>query len=72
MPKDQTLAQDVADIRKIVQSLEEKIDYILQIMESLAESEDVEYEEDDDFESNEGWIGDVEWFADESDEDEEN
>lgn len=72
MPKDQTLAQDVADIRKIVQSLEEKIDYILQIMESLAESDDVEYEEDDDFESNEGWIGDVEWFADESDEDEEN
>lgn len=72
MPKDQTLAQDVADIRKIVQSLEEKIDYILQIMESLTESEDVEYEEDDDFDSNEGWIGDVEWFADESDEDEEN
>lgn len=72
MPKDQTLAQDVADIRKIVQSLEEKIDYILQIMESLTESEDVEYEEDDDLESNEGWIGDVEWFADESDEDEEN
>ena len=71
MSKDQSLAQEVADIRKIVLSLEEKIDQILQIMETFVELEDAEYESDDDdddeYESNEGWISDVEWFTQDDD-----
>lgn len=72
MSKDQSLAQEVADIRKIVLSLEEKIDQILQIMETFVELEDTEYESDDDeeYESNEGWISDVEWFTQDEDDDE--
>lgn len=72
MSKDQSLAQEVADIRKIVLSLEEKIDQILQIMETFVELEDAEYESDDDeeYESNEGWISDVEWFTQDEDDDE--
>lgn len=69
MSKDQSLAQEVADIRKIVLSLEEKIDQILQIMETFVELEEAEYESDDDeeYESNEGWISDVEWFTQDED-----
>lgn len=72
MSKDQSLAQEVADIRKIVLSLEEKIDQILQIVETFIELEETEYENDDEeeYESNEGWISDVEWFTQDEDDDE--
>jgi len=74
MSKDQSLAQEVSEIRKIVQSLEEKIDQILQIVEVFVELEDEEYSSDDDddeeedYESNEGWISEAEWFTKDDDE----
>ena len=73
MSKDQSLAQEVSEIRKIVQSLEEKIDQILQIVEVFVELEDEEYSNDDDdeedYESNEGWISEAEWFTKDDEED---
>ena len=69
----ESLAQEIKEIRQAVEILEDKINQILAVMETFAELQDAEYDDDDedDFESNEGWIGgDVEWFRVDNEEDE--
>lgn len=69
-----SLAQDIQEIRKSMEILDDKINQVLAIMESFIELQDSEFadedDDEDDYDNNEGWIGGgVDWFPDEDSED---
>lgn len=72
MPDNESLSSEIAKIRQMVEDLDKKVDHILLIMEAFTELQDGEYDSEDDeedFDSNEGWITNVEWFADNEEDD---